>query len=200
MNIFLDLISPIPEFTVFDDNKIILSRTITKSKEDRLSEVIIPTFLDIDKKLNLLKKIKSLLLTSGPGSYTTLRVGISFFLGLHFTKNVKLAQISVADLLKFKLVNEKKLNRGIYIISGNKQKFICYNFNLNFHYIKLEDQKFETFEELKEIDIMYYNHKPLKLFNLQFVNEKYDVKQSVIKNFSSINFKSSEIIKALYIN
>ena len=51
MHLFLDIISPIPEFTVIDDNKIILSRSITQSEGDKLSDSIIPAFLDIEKTL-----------------------------------------------------------------------------------------------------------------------------------------------------
>ena len=41
MNLFLDLISPIPEFTVLDDKKIIFSRSIIQSERSKLSENII---------------------------------------------------------------------------------------------------------------------------------------------------------------
>ena len=89
MNLLLDTISPIPEFSVINDNKIILSSKIVKSEENKLSDYIIPAYLKIDKVLNLTKHLKSLIVTKGPGSYTSLRIGISFLLGLHFSKEVK---------------------------------------------------------------------------------------------------------------
>ena len=77
MNLFLDVISPIPEFTVINDNKIILSRRIVKSEENKLSDSIIPVYKKIDKALNLTRNLTSLIVTKGPGSYTSLRIGIS---------------------------------------------------------------------------------------------------------------------------
>ncbi len=57
MHLLLDLISPIPEFTVFDDNKIVYSKEIIQSDGDKLSDSIFPVFINIDKILNLLEKL-----------------------------------------------------------------------------------------------------------------------------------------------
>ena len=108
MNLFLDVISPIPEFTVINDNKIILSRRIVKSEENKLSDSIIPVYKKIDKALNLTRNLPSLIVTKGPGSYTSLRIGISFILGLHFSKEIKIAGVSSEDLLNFE-INELDL-------------------------------------------------------------------------------------------
>ena len=133
MNLFLDVISPIPEFLVIDDNKIILSRRIVKSEENKLSDYIIPAYKKIDKALDLTKNLTSLIVTTGPGSYTSLRIGVSFILGLHFSKQIKIAGISSEDLLNFEISNNPKLNYGIYLISANKQEFVCYKLlNQNF--------------------------------------------------------------------
>ena len=64
MNLFLDVISPIPEFSVINDNKIILSSKIVKSEENKLSDSIIPAYQKIDKALNLSRNLKSLILAS----------------------------------------------------------------------------------------------------------------------------------------
>ena len=90
MNLLLDVISPIPEFSVINDNKIILSSKIVKSEENKLSDSIIPAYQKIDKVLNLTRNLTSLIVTTGPGSYTSLRIGISFILGLHFSKEIKI--------------------------------------------------------------------------------------------------------------
>ena len=126
MNLLLDVISPIPEFTVIDDNKIILSRSIIQFEGDKLSDSIIPTFLDIEKSLNLGKYMSSLIVTTGPASYTSLRVGIAFILGQHFAKNIKIATLTAENLLKLNIYTNKALKHGIYIISANNQRFICY--------------------------------------------------------------------------
>ena len=164
MNLLLDVISPIPEFSVINDNKIILSRRIVKSEENKLSDYIIPVYKKIDNELNLTKNLKSLIVTKGPGSYTSLRIGISFILGLHFSKEIKIAGVSSEDLLNFEISNNSKLNYGIYFVSANNQEFVCYKlFNQNFKYIKLEKNNLNNQEELKQIEIFYYNHKPLNI-------------------------------------
>ncbi len=53
MILFLDVISPIPEFCVIDDNKIILQEKIILNEADRLSDNIIQSYVEIDKRLNL---------------------------------------------------------------------------------------------------------------------------------------------------
>ncbi len=201
MNLFLDLISPIPEFTVIDDNKIIISRNIIQSEEDKLSDNIIPAFLDIEKTLNLEKYIKSLIVTTGPASYTSLRVGVAFILGQHFTKNIKMATLTAQDLLKFNSSTNKALRQGIYIISANNQRFICYQLaNLEYKYIKLENQNIESVKDLRSIDILYYNHEPLKNFELKFEQKKYIINENISKNLKSLNFSNSNIIKPIYIS
>ena len=42
MLLFLDVISPLPEFCVIDDNKVILKEKIIQNETDRLSDNIIP--------------------------------------------------------------------------------------------------------------------------------------------------------------
>ena len=140
MNLFLDLISPIPEFTVLDDNKIIFSRSIIPSEDDKLSDNIIPVFLSIEKTLNLGKYIKSLIVTTGPASYTSLRVGIAFILGQHFIKGIKIATLSAEDFLKFNISRNKNLKHGIYIIEDvqlydmlkYKEYFLERNFQVDY--------------------------------------------------------------------
>ena len=201
MHLFLDLISPIPEFTVIYDNKIILSRSIIQFEGDKLSDSIIPTFLDIEKSLNLGKYMSSLIVTTGPASYTSLRVGIAFILGQHFAKNIKIATLTAENLLKLNIYTNKALKHGIYIISANNQRFICYQLeNLKYNYIKLENQNIESLKGLKNIDILYYNYEPLKIFKLELKQKKYIIKENVVKNFSSLNFVNSNIIKPLYIS
>jgi len=201
MNLFLDLISPIPEFTVLDDNKIIFSRSIIPSEDDKLSDNIIPVFLSIEKTLNLGKYIKSLIVTTGPASYTSLRVGIAFILGQHFIKGIKIATLSAEDFLKFNISRNKNLKHGIYIISANNQRFICYQLeNLKYKYIKLEDQNMKSIKDLKSIDMLYYNYEPLKNFESKFEQKKYIINENVVKNFKNLNFSSSNTIKPIYIS
>ena len=201
MNLFLDVISPIPEFSVINDNKIILSRRIVKSEENKLSDYIIPVYKKIDNELNLTKNLKSLIVTKGPGSYTSLRIGISFILGLHFSKEIKIAGVSSEDLLNFEISNNSKLNYGIYFVSAKNQEFVCYKlFNQNFKYIKLKKNNLDNYKELNQIDIFYYNHKPLNI-SLQHCRQiKYLIKENILKNFFKLQFNNFDILRPIYIS
>ena len=201
MNLLLDIVSPIPEFSVIDDNKIIYSSKIIQSKEEKLSDSIIPAYKEIENTLDFKTKLKSLLVTIGPGSYTSLRVGISFMLGLHFSKGIKVAGLSSEDFLKFEIDKNNQLNCGIYFISSNNQKFICYKkFDSSFKYIKLEDNNFNQFEELNDIDIIYYNHEPLECSLLNLKQKKYLIKEKIVNNFDKIKFNDNDLIKPIYIS
>jgi len=201
MNLFLDVISPIPEFTVINDNKIILSRRIVKSEENKLSDSIIPVYKKIDKALNLTRNLTSLIVTKGPGSYTSLRIGISFILGLHFSKEIKIAGVSSEDLLNFEISNNLKLNYGIYFVSANNQEFVCYKlFNQNFKYIKLEKNSLNNHKELKQIEIFYYNHKPLNISLQNCRQIKYLIKENILRNFFKLQFNNFDILRPIYIS
>ena len=82
MFLFLDVASPIPEFHLINDKKIIDSIKITDNNDQKLSDLLIPTYLEIDTTYKLSKNLKKLIITIGPGSYTALRVGASFIAGL----------------------------------------------------------------------------------------------------------------------
>ena len=88
MLLFLDVISPLPEFCVIDDNKVILQEKIIQNETDKLSDNIIQTYIEIDKRLNLTKNLKKISTTIGPGSYTSLRVGSAFISGLMISRNI----------------------------------------------------------------------------------------------------------------
>ena len=97
MLLFLDVISPLPEFCVIDDNKIILQQKITQFETDKLSDNIIQSYIEIDKQLNL-TKISKISTTIGPGSYTSLRVGSAFISGLMISRNIPYYPLSIEDI------------------------------------------------------------------------------------------------------
>tara|TARA_Y100000590_G_C15628998_1_gene980450 strand:- start:564 stop:1184 length:621 start_codon:yes stop_codon:yes gene_type:complete len=200
MHLFLDVISPIPEFSVFNENKIILSRKIIQSEEEKLSDSIIPRFLEIEKNLNLLKNLDSIIVTTGPGSYTSLRVGISFVSGLHFSKNIKIAGISSQDLLSFKLEETSNYNSAFYIISANKQEFFCGKlFNKDFSYIKLEKNSLDN-NIFKKIDLLYYNFRKISIPELEIKQQKYLIKENILKNLNKIKYNNTNVLKPIYIS
>ena len=53
MLLFLDIVSPIPEFTIIEDNKVILRQKIISNEGDKLSDNIIQSYIEINNKLNL---------------------------------------------------------------------------------------------------------------------------------------------------
>tara|TARA_Y100000590_G_C15668128_1_gene995267 strand:- start:1062 stop:1676 length:615 start_codon:yes stop_codon:yes gene_type:complete len=198
MILFLDIISPIPEFAVIEDNKFIFSSKLITSKYPKLSDNIISRYSKMNNKLDLDKKLKAIIITTGPGSYTSLRVGISFVLGLSFSYNVKIAGISLKDLMCYE--NNKKY-LGIYLMSANNQKFICYKSNKkNFNYIKLEDRKIFDSKIFNKNTLLYYNHIPLDLSSLNIKQKKYEIKKNILKNLKLIKYNHSSILKPIYIS
>ena len=174
---------------------------IIRTEEEKLSDSIIPAYQEIENILDFKKKLKSLIVTIGPGSYTSLRVGISFILGLHYSKGIKVAGLSSEDFLEFEIKNNDKLNYGIYFVSSNNQKFICYKIiGSNFKYIKIENNEFDQFKKLNKIDLIYYNIEPLKCSPLNLKQEKYFIKEKIINNFNKIKYNDNGLLKPIYIS
>ena len=122
-------------------------------------------------------------------------------LGQHFTRNVKIASLSAEDFLKFDIASNNDSKHGMYIISANNQRFICYKLeNSKYEYIKLDKQNINSIKDLKNIDVLYYNYQPLKNFELKFKQKKYIINENVFKIYSNLNFLNSEIIKPIYIS
>ena len=55
MFLFLDVVSPIPEFHLIKDKKIIVSIKITENNDEKLSDTIIPKYLKMSKTYELLE-------------------------------------------------------------------------------------------------------------------------------------------------
>ena len=55
MFLLLDVASPIPEFHLINDKKIIDSIKITDNNDQKLSDLLIPTYLEIDTTYKFLK-------------------------------------------------------------------------------------------------------------------------------------------------
>ena len=107
---FLDFISPLPEFCVIDDNKVILQEKIIQNETDRLSDNIIQSYVEIDKRLNLTQNLEKISTTIGPGSYTSLRVGSAFISGLIISRKIPYYPLSIEDILN---INSKKSSKTI---------------------------------------------------------------------------------------
>ena len=197
MLLFLDIISSIPEFCVIDDNKIILQQKITQSETDKLSDNIIQSYIEIDKRLNLTKNLKKISTTIGPGSYTSLRVGSAFISGLMIARNIPYYPLTIEDILNFNAIKHSKRNLGVFITSSNNQKFFCYKTeDNNMKYYKIENNKYSI---PKNIDLI--------LFNKSKINENNEVEQiqfsffeEFYNNYNNFNFKKNIIIEPIYIS
>ena len=126
MILFLDTVSPLPEFSLIEDNKIIYSKKILDNEFDKMSDSIIPSYISIEKKFSLSKNLELLIVNTGPGSYTSLRVGIAFLSGLSLATNINLISISCCDLFLYEILKEDYPLSVIMIKSSNNQQYICF--------------------------------------------------------------------------
>ena len=124
MILFLDIVSLLPEFSLIKDNKIIFSKKILNN-EEKISDSILPVFLELDKEFKFKDTLSHLIACTGPGSYTALRLGIAFFSGLSISMKIPFIGITCVDLFQFLLPLNEKPKSVIYILSSNNQKFIC---------------------------------------------------------------------------
>tara|TARA_B110000116_G_C16793421_1_gene565183 strand:+ start:1738 stop:2382 length:645 start_codon:yes stop_codon:yes gene_type:complete len=206
MILFLDTISSLPEFCLIEDKKIVYSKKILPNQNDKMSDLLIPSYLELEKDFNLNSKLKLLITNTGPGSYTALRIGIAFFASLSLSKNISLIGISCIDLFRFIIPDEELYTSGIMISSSNDQNFICiFNKNKNRFIIN----KIEKNLTLPKQDI--YLSMLKKVYTNENLNEEnkgifLDKKINVL-TFSEIvnmkiekieNLKKNDIIKPIY--
>ena len=198
MLLFLDVISPIPEFFIIEDKKVIIKRKIIENSSNKLSDNIFPIYMKLNSDLNLRENLKKIVITSGPGSYTSLRVGAAFVSGLKISKNLLFHSVSVSDIFKFKSKTNNIKSLGIFISSSNNQNFFCFmNSSNEIVYTKIENEHFLLPDNLKTI---FYNIKEinsnindLKQYKFSFINE-------LLKNYETLNFTKNDIIKPIYIS
>ncbi len=197
MLLFLDIISPIPEFCVIDDNKVILKEKIIQNETDRLSDNIIQSYIEIDKRLNLTRNLKKISTTIGPGSYTSLRVGSAFISGFMISRKIPYYPLTIEDILNFNSKKSSKNNLGVFIKSSNNQEFLCYkNEDNEMEYSKIENDKCSI---PKHIELILFNktkiNKNNKLEQIQF-----SFFEEFYKNYNNLTFKKNIIIKPIYIS
>ena len=195
MFLFLDVASPISEFHLINDKKIIDSIKITNKTDQKLSDLLIPTYLQIDNDYNLSKKLKKLIITIGPGSYTALRVGASFIAGLSQSMDLPVAVISTKTIYKYLSDNNKQI--GIYFESSNNQKFFLYQKNSEYINVKIENQNF-VIPEL--ISYIFYNLGLPKFIDNKIKSKMFSIKMNVLENLEKLEFNKNLIIKPIYIS
>ena len=58
MLLFLDVVSSIPEFSLIEDNKVILRRKIIREETEKLSDNIFEVYTQINKEVNLQQNLE----------------------------------------------------------------------------------------------------------------------------------------------
>ena len=203
MILFLDTVSPLPEFSLIADNKIIFSKKIINNHHEKMSDYLIKSYTDLEKKFSLDQKLKNLIINVGPGSYTSLRIGIAFFSGLSLSYQIDLKGIPCVDFYKYLISKDDLLLTGIYINSANNQKFICIYDEKKDHY---NIHKIESFNEIENFKIRkVISNTALNKNNSNFFkNIKYQsisFKEIIIKNLDAImSLESPKIIEPIYIS
>ena len=203
MILFLDTVSPLPEFSLIADNKIILSKKIINNHHEKMSDYLIKSYTDLEKKFSLDQKLENLIINIGPGSYTSLRIGIAFFSGLSLSYQIDLKGIPCVDFYKYIISKDDLLFTGIYINSANNQKFICiYDQKKKYYNIhKIESfNEIENFKIKKIISNTELNKNNSNFFkNIQYQSTSF--KEIIIKNLDTImKIENSKIIEPIYIS
>lgn len=195
MFLFLDVASPIPEFHLIKDKNIIVSLKIVENNDEKLSDNIIPKYLKINEKYNLNEKITKLIITTGPGSYTALRVGASFIAGLSQSMGLPVATISTENMYDF--LNNRNMNSGIYFQSSNNQNFLTFKLDEKFVHQKIENNNFIYPEHIKKV---FYNLKFTNQNNQSLLSEPFFIQDILLSNINNLEFAENIIIKPIYIS
>jgi len=195
MFLLLDVASPIPEFHLIDDKKIIDSIKITDNNDQKLSDLLIPTYLEINTAYKLSKNLKKLIITIGPGSYTALRVGASFVAGLSQSMSLPVSVISILTIHNH--LSEPRNHIGVYFESSNKQKFFSYQKNHQFIHEKIDNTSYVM---PKSVSKILYNLTLPDFINNNTQSEIFSIKNNVIANLDKLEFDKDLIIKPIYIS
>ena len=195
MFLLLDVASPIPEFHLIDDKKIIDSIKITDNNDQKLSDLLIPTYIEIDTAYKLSKNLEKLIITIGPGSYTALRVGASFIAGLSQSMNLFVAVVSTLTIHNY--LSKPCDHIGVYFESSNKQKFFSYQKNYQFIHEKIDNMSYVM---PKSVSKVLYNLTLPDFINNNTQSEIFSIKNSVIENLDKLEFDKDLIINPIYIS
>jgi len=204
MILFLDTISPFPKFVLFHNNNIIQSIPILDKSNMKISDNIVLKYLIFERKNNFQDKLSKLFVLTGPGSYTSLRLGISFMYGLSISKKIPFFGIPYTSLLS-NLIKENDFTKTLlFVCSYNDQNFVCipikkekyliHKISKDFLCKNIDFNKFTkciaNSKLPKEFEKLFKNQNELLIINIEeiFNNDIFSV------------FKKEEIIKPIYIS
>ena len=195
MFLFLDVASIIPEFHLINDKKIIDSIKITNNNDQKLSDLLIPTYLDINNTYKLTKNIKKLIITIGPGSYTSLRVGASFIAGLSYSMDLPVSFVSNATIYQYLCESNEEI--GIYFESSNNQNFFSYKKNSKIIHDKVEN---ENYLIPKSVALIFYNLRLPKFIDNNVNSKFFSIKKIILQNLHKLEFSKNLMIEPIYIS
>jgi len=205
MIMFLDTVSSLPEFSIIEDNKIVFSKIILENDNNKMSDYILPSYIQLEKKFKLKKNLQKLITITGPGSYTALRVGIAFMYGLSLSRKIPLMGVSCLDLLKLIITKENINSSAMYVSSGNNQNFLCFfsKEKKEFNIRKIETNDLNFSIDLPSVKTIITNNEfisntnPFKTINYK----KIEFKDIVILKLKDIFLlPRKNIIEPLYIS
>ena len=207
MILFLDTVSPLPFFSIIKENKVIKSIQILTEKSKKISDCIFPAYLSMQNQLQIDNKIRKLIVCTGPGSFTALRIGIAFMYGLSVAKKISLIGISCVDLLQFAIPKLNEKTTLMIICSSNNQNFIVTSSNNKSR--KYLINKIDSRLRLTNIDYNQFNYcisnstlsfnivKTLSINTNKQINLT-EIVRSNLKDILSLPIKS--IIEPIYIS
>ena len=198
MLLFLDVVSPIPEFYLIEDNKLVFNSKITENHNEKLSDNIFKSFDLIDKQHNILKKLSKLSITIGPGSYTSLRVGSAFISGLQILRSIPFYPLSIPEIIKFHSTSRTITKCGVYLESSNNQKFFCKINKYNkIEYYKIDNGDFNFHNDINKI---LYNNKKINVEKKEIDHIQFSFVEEILNNFRKIKFNKDQKIEPIYIS
>ena len=206
MILFLDTASPLPVFSFIIENKVIKSIQILSKNSKKISDCIMPAYFTLQNQLQFNDKIEKLIVCTGPGSFTALRVGIAFMYGLSISMKIHLIGISCIDLLKFTIPKSYKKKTLLIICSSNNHNFIAISSNKSHKYLidKIDAKLHSMKIDYNQYSYCITNSKlPSNIVNIlgkkicQQTNLT-DIVKCNLKNILSLPMKS--IIEPIYIS
>ena len=185
-----------------------------KLQSETITEVVFDT---IDKSGVSLKDIKNIIVTNGPGNYTSIRVGVSFALGV--AKGISLPLYSISSLELLSIFSNKEISidkKFISIMPSRAEEFFVQAFDNNGNKItnilktrKNELEKKFSPEEyfavvnslqkeiihLDSFDLIARSFKDMSL-DLMFSLEKKKIKLNKLKDINYFSEPTAEKVKS----
>ncbi len=127
----IDTSGPITFCSVRDDKGSFFSETRTRNQADEPnSESISEVISSVLKRANLESKdLKALVYGEGPGSFTGLRIGLSFLKGISFAHKIPLIGISSLKAFAYEFKGESSLI--VALANAQREELFCSVFSTN---------------------------------------------------------------------